>query len=469
MRRVHIQTFGCQMNAYDTERMREQLAADGWVEGAEADADLVILNSCSIREKAEHKLASAAGRLRDWKRARPGAILAVGGCVATQEGERLLERAPLVDFTFGPDQIAILPSLVARAAATRARFAATAFTDVEDYTFLDANPAPGGVAVTALVTIQKGCDHHCAYCVVPATRGPEVSRPIDEVVREVERLCALGAREVTLVGQNVNAYHGVHTDGERGAAFVELLRRVDAVPALRRLRYTTSHPKDFTRPVARAFAELRTLQPWLHLPVQSGSSRTLRRMVREYTREAYVEQIGWVREACPDISLSTDVIVGYPGETEADFTETLSLLEQIRYDSIYSFEYSPRPDTPALKLRLKDDVPAVEKAARLQAVQALQARVTAERLDRLVGRTVEVLVEGEAARGDGRLCGRAPGNEMVNFAPGPTSAAAPVAAGALVTVEVTARRVHTLSGHLTALIEAPRRAASSRRLPVVAA
>ncbi len=238
------------------------------------------------------------------------------------------------------------------------------------------------------------------------------------------------------------------------------------MPGLRRLRYTTSHPKDFTPAVARAFAELRTLMPWLHLPVQSGSSRTLKRMVREYTRAQYEEKLAWVRAACPDISLSTDIIVGYPGETDADFAETMSLLETVRYDSIYSFEYSPRPDTPALKLRLRDDVPAAVKAARLQAVQALQARITSERLARLVGSRVDVLVEGMATRGDGRLCGRAPGNEMVNF---DVEGAAAPRAGAMVEVEITARRAHTLFGRM--LME--RQAGvmvepAPRRLPVLA-
>ena len=457
------------MNAYDTERMHELLGEAGWATTDDADAaDVIILNSCSIREKAEQKVASAAGRLREWKTSRPGAVLAVGGCVAQQEGERFLKRAPLVDFTFGPDQIAILPSLIERSRRTRQRFSSTQFIEVEDYSFLDAKPVPGHVAVTALVTIQKGCDHHCAYCVVPATRGREVSRPADEVVREIERLVACGAREVTLIGQNVNSYHAINGPGPENDDFAELLRRCDGVEGLRRLRYTTSHPKDFTPAVARAFSESRTLQPWLHLPVQSGSSRTLKRMVREYTREQYTEKIAWVRAACPDISLSTDIIVGYPGETDEDFAETMSLLAEVRYDSIYSFEYSPRPDTPALKLRLRDDVPPEAKAGRLQTLQALQAEISVERMERHLGRVVPVLVEGAATRGDGRLCGRAPGNEMVNFAAG-----ADVLAGAIVDIEITARRAHTLFGELRSVREpglpihmTP--APSPRRLPVIA-
>lgn len=441
-RRLFIQNFGCQMNDYDVERMREVLAGRGFDAAASAaDADLIVINTCSVREKAEAKVASAAGRFAELKRQRPGVVVAIGGCVAQQEGARLLERIPVADFTFGPDQIPSLPELIERRARGR-RFAATEVIDVEDYRFLSAEPRPGQVAVTALVTIQKGCDNHCAFCVVPATRGREVSRPWREVVDEVERFVAAGAREVTLIGQNVNSYHGIGADNPHGDGddFAELLARVDRVPGLVRLRYTTSHPHDFTDKVADAFRELRTLCAWLHLPVQSGSSRTLKRMVRDYTREQYLRQIEYVKSVCPDISLSTDIIVGYPGETDSDFAETLSLLETVQYDSIYSFEYSERPDTPALKLALRDHVPPAVKSERLQAVQSLQKAITERRLARWVGRSVEVLVEGDSARHPGQLCGRTTGNEMVNFA-GP-----PSLVGRLVTVRIVAARGHTLVG-----------------------
>jgi tRNA-2-methylthio-N6-dimethylallyladenosine synthase len=437
-RRLFVQNFGCQMNDYDVERMREVLAARGYDAAASADeADLIVINTCSVREKAEAKVASAAGRFRALKQQRPGVMVAIGGCVAQQEGERLLKRIPVADFTFGPDQIPSLPELLDRR-ANGGRFAATEVIDVEAYRFLSAEPRPGQVPVTALVTIQKGCDNHCAFCVVPATRGREVSRPWREVVDEVARFVAAGAREITLIGQNVNSYHGVGSaDGDD---FAELLARVDAVPGLERLRYTTSHPHDFTNKVADAFRDLRTLCAWLHLPVQSGSSRTLKRMVRDYTRDQYLRQIEYVKSVCPDISLSTDIIVGYPGETDSDFAETLSLLETVEYDSIYSFEYSERPDTPALKLALRDNVPEEVKAERLQAVQTLQKGITARRLSRWVGRDVEVLVEGDSARYPGQLCGRTTGNEMVNFA-GP-----PSLTGQLVTVRIVAARGHTLVG-----------------------
>jgi tRNA-2-methylthio-N6-dimethylallyladenosine synthase len=340
---------------------------------------------------------------------------------------------------------------LSRLSTGRRRFAATDVIDVEDYRFLTAEPRPGQVPVTAMVTIQKGCDNHCAFCVVPATRGREVSRPWQEVVDEVQRFVDAGAREVTLIGQNVNSYHGIGTaDGDD---FAELLARVDRVEKLVRMRYTTSHPHDFTDKVADAFRDLRTLCAWLHLPVQSGSSRTLKRMVRDYTRDQYLRQIDYVKSVCPDISLSTDIIVGYPGETDADFEETLTLLEAVQYDSIYSFEYSERPDTPALKLALRDNVPGEVKAERLQRVQALQKEITARRLSRWVGRDVEVLVEGESARYPGQLCGRTTGNEMVNFA-GP-----PSLVGKLVTVKIAAVRSHTLVGE---------HSQSGHRLPVVA-
>jgi tRNA-2-methylthio-N6-dimethylallyladenosine synthase len=450
-RRLFVQNFGCQMNDYDVERMHEVLGARGYDAVATAEeADLIVINTCSVREKAEAKVASAAGRYRELKQQRPGVMVAIGGCVAQQEGERLLKRIPVADFTFGPDQIPSLGALLERR-AQGGRFAATDVIEVEDYRFLSAEPRRGQVPVTALVTIQKGCDNHCAFCVVPATRGREVSRPWREVVDEVARFVAAGAREITLIGQNVNSYHGVGSD--HGDDFAELLARVDKVPGLLRLRYTTSHPHDFTNKVADAFRDLPTLCKWLHLPVQSGSSRTLKRMVRDYTRDQYLAQIEYVKSVCPDISLSTDIIVGYPGETDSDFAETLSLLEIVQYDSIYSFEYSERPDTPALKLALRDNVPSEVKAERLQAVQALQKGITGRRLSRWIGRDVEVLVEGDSARYPGQLCGRTTGNEMVNFA-GP-----PSLTGQLVTVKITAAKGHTLIGE---------HAQSGHRLSVIA-
>ena len=450
------------MNDYDTSRMYELLGEAGYAAvSSPENADLVVLNSCAIREKSEHKLVSEVGRYRELKASKPDLVLAVGGCVAQQEGDRLLLRAPMIDFTFGPDMIPQLPELVRRHHLGE-RFAATAVIDVEDYRFLSANPRPQDVAVTALVTIQKGCDNYCAYCIVPATRGKEVSRPADEVVAEVERFVSLGAREVTLVGQNVNSYHGL--DSPDGDDFAALLHRVATVPGLMRLRYTTSHPKDFTHQVALAHRDLPTLSRWVHLPVQSGSSRTLRRMVREYTREQYLEKVHDLRALVPDISLSTDIIVGYPGETDQDFAETVSLLEEVEYDFIYSFEYSPRPDTPALKLRLKDDVAPETKRVRLLELQRLQAAISRRRLSRWVGRTVEVLVEGRATRSAEELCGRTTGNEMVNF-PLPVGVNASRLVGQMLPVRIAGAGRHTLLGTLEA-IDATDRVGSAARPPI---
>ncbi len=454
-KKIFIQNFGCQMNDYDAERMVEVMHRQGYATAATAEeADLIVINSCSIRDKAEQKTASAAGRYRELKQFKPGLVVAVGGCVAQQEGERLLRRIPVADFVFGPDLIPALPSLMAR--VSKKRFAATEVIEVEDYEFLDADPEPSAVKVTALVTIQKGCDNHCAFCVVPTTRGREVSRPADEVIAEVARFVALGAREVTLIGQNVNSYHGIGS--EDGDDFAELLERVDAVPGLLRQRFTTSHPKDFTPKVARAFRDFRTVGSWLHLPVQSGSSRTLKRMVRDYTRAEYLEKIDYLRQLVPDISLSTDIIVGYPGESEAEHQETLSLLEQVQYDSIYSFEYSARPDTPALKLR--DSVHGPIKKRRLQEVQTLQRKITAARLRRWIGRDAEVLVEGASKRGAGQLCGRTRGNELVHFS-APVGGDEKALIGKLVSVHITGAGTNTLIGQMDSDVV--------RRLPLIAA
>ncbi len=472
-RRVFIENFGCQMNDYDVERMVEVLRKNGFERIDEADgADLIVINTCSIREKAEHKAASAAGRYKPLKDKNPSLVVAIGGCVAQQEGDALLRKIPIADLTFGPDQIPRLadhvrrihdpaqaatvahdapnvPTAAARPPAVpnryRLRLAKTDVTEVEDYEFLTADPRPGDVSVTALVTIQKGCDNYCAYCVVPNTRGREVSRPADEVRAEVERFIALGAREITLIGQNVNAYHAIGSPD--GDDFAELLRRINDVPGLVRLRYTTSHPHYFTQRVADAFRDCDRLCPWLHLPVQAGSSAVLTRMAREYTREQYLEKIDYLRRVCPDISLSTDIIVGYPGEAIDDFEQTMSLLQTVRYDSIYSFAYSRRPGTPALDL--VDDVSVEEKSRRLSAVLALQKTITAERLGRMVGRIEPILIEGFARMGNGQLCGRTGGNHTVNIrSDGHDPATLQTLIGQVVPVRITDSKIHTLVGAL---------------------
>ena len=455
-KRVYLQSFGCQMNAYDVARMLEVLSRDGYaVTDQPDDADLLLVNTCAIREKAEAKTGSAVGRLRPYKQRRPGAVIAVGGCVATLQGKDLLEQLPDVDLTFGPDAIPALPDLVRQVRSDGARLAAVDFIDVEDYRFLDADPRPDSGRVTALVTIQKGCDNDCAYCVVPATRGREVSRPAAEVVAEVVRFVEAGAREVTLIGQNVNSYRHGSSD------FPALLRQVAAVAGLYRLRFTTSHPKDFHEPVADCFRDLHTLCEWLHLPVQSGSTRVLHRMQRTYRREEYLRKIEYLRGVCPDISLSTDIIVGYPGESDVEFEETLSLLEEVQYDSIYSFKYSPRPGTPAAGLG--DSIAEPVKSVRLARVQDLQKAITAGRLHRFVGRVEEVLVEGESRQG-GQACGRTRANVVVNFVPPPAQTPLSLR-GRLVQVPIAAARTHTLWGGTSLPESAPRRGGLA--LPVV--
>jgi tRNA-2-methylthio-N6-dimethylallyladenosine synthase len=455
-KRVHLVSFGCQMNDYDVSRMLEVLSRDGYERTDTADdADLFVVNTCAIREKAEAKTVSAVGRIRPHKQRRPGVLVAVGGCVPTLEGQRLLDDLPDVDLIFGPDAVGRLPDLLRRVEREGDRLSAVDFTEVESYRFLDADPRPDPTRVTALVTIQKGCDNACAYCVVPTTRGAEVSRPTGEVLDEVARFVETGAREVTLIGQNVNSYR------RDGVDFTALLERVARTPGLWRLRFTTSHPKDFLEPVADCFRDLPPLCEWLHLPVQSGSTRVLARMQRTYTRDEYLSKIDHLRRVCPDISLSTDVIVGYPGESDHDFEQTVSLLEEVQYDSIYSFKYSPRPATPAISLG--DPVDEQVKSERLWQVQALQKTITARRLARFVGRIEEVLVEGESQKG-GQACGRTRGNVVVNFAP-PGGVRPADLVGRLVHVPIAAARTHTLLGAGAGAADVPERGRIS--LPVV--
>jgi len=427
------------MNDYDADRIREVLGRRGYEPTSDAlEADVILLNTCSIRRKAEERVLAAASRYGALKRRRPEVVLAVAGCVAQQEGERLLDRLPAVDLVFGPDAIARAGELLDDVRGSRRRLAATEFAPPDEYTFLTAEPSE--VGVTALVTIQKGCDNGCAYCVVPGVRGAEVSRPLGKVVAEVARFVHAGAREVTLIGQNVNSYRGADAAG----GFAHLLRVVAAVPDLLRVRFTTSHPRDFTREVAEVMRDVPQVMPWLHLPVQAGSTRVLAAMRRGYTREEYLAKVELVRTLVPGVSLTTDVIVGFPGESAEDFRETLSLLDAVQFDSIYSFAYSLRPGTPALALG--DDVAPEVKRARLHEVQALQATITTRALERLVGRSVEVLVEGESRRG-GQVCGRTPGNHVVNFAP-PAGTAAEALRGRLVTPRITCARTHTLLGQV---------------------
>jgi tRNA-2-methylthio-N6-dimethylallyladenosine synthase len=389
-RSYYIHTFGCQMNESDSQRMGEALARAGWapIEAAEK-ADLVLVNTCAIREKAEDKLFSALGRYRILK-AQRGTRIGVAGCVAQQEKQKLLRRAPFVDFVLGPDHLDKVPELAESGGVE------TDFLDTQDYLFPQADPETSRGRATAFVTAMKGCDNVCSFCVVPYTRGREVSRPYAEVVREVASLCAVGVREVTLIGQNVNSYAG-------GCSFAGLIRRVSAVPGLRRIRFTTSHPMDLSPELVRCFAEVPQLMPHFHLPVQHGADAVLERMRRRYTIAEYERRIAELWQACPQLALTSDIICGFPGETDAEHAQNLAFLSRTPYDNLFSFLYSPRPHTGAiLKLEEWGEVPRAVALKRLEEVQALQRARTLARHQARIGAEVEVLVESAAAQRFGR-------------------------------------------------------------------
>ncbi|PYO37094.1 MAG: tRNA (N6-isopentenyl adenosine(37)-C2)-methylthiotransferase MiaB [Gemmatimonadetes bacterium] len=384
---IYIETYGCQMNVSDSELMLGLLAREGYVRTDDpAAADVLLVNTCAVRDHAEQRVLGRMGELKHYKR--PGGVLGVMGCMAQRLGPRLLERVPQVDLVVGPDGYRNLPELIARAASGE-RAADVAFKSWEHYE--DVPPVRGRTS-SAFVTVQRGCDYRCTFCIVPMTRGPERSRNLTDVVREVEGLTAQGTTEVTLLGQTVNSYHdGVHD-------FADLLRAVGAVPGLRRLRFTSPYPTDFTDRVLVAMADTRVVCEHVHLPVQSGSSRVLKRMLRRYDRERYLEVVAALRRAVSGVALTTDIIVGFPGETESDFAETLSLVEAVGFDDAYTFKYSVREGTPAV--RIKDHVAEEVKAERLERLIAVVRRVARGKSVALVGTEQEVLVEGRARRGD---------------------------------------------------------------------
>jgi tRNA-2-methylthio-N6-dimethylallyladenosine synthase len=408
-RRLHVKSFGCQMNVYDSHRMADAMAREGYEETSKPeDADLLILNTCHIREKAAEKVYSELGRVRLLKqKAEAGGrrmLVAVAGCVAQAEGEEIVRRAPVVDLVVGPQSIHRLPALVARAIGGEAVID-TEFPveDKFDHLAPPSFAATRARGVSAFVTVQEGCDKFCTFCVVPYTRGAEASRPVEKIVAEVARLADAGVREVTLIGQNVNAYHGRGPDGSDWS-LADLLRYLSAIDQVIRLRYTTSHPRDMGDDLIAAHRDLPKLMPYLHLPVQSGSDRMLAAMNRAHGRESYLSIIERVRAARPDIALSSDFIVGFPGETEEDFAATLDLVQRANFAQAYSFKYSPRPGTPAASM---DQVPEEAKAERLARLQALlderQRRFNTE----CVGREFEVLFE-KPGRLEGQLVGRSP-------------------------------------------------------------
>jgi tRNA-2-methylthio-N6-dimethylallyladenosine synthase len=474
--RYLLQTFGCQMNVHDSDRMAGVLRAAGGVEvGAPEEADLVVFNTCSVREKAEQKLRSEVGKLAPLKRMNPDLVIAVAGCMAQQEGERLLERIKHVDLVVGPDNVPELPALVLEQMGGAPPMARTVF-DVQAPRFLTAAPEPGRAPVTAFVTTMKGCDERCSFCVVPNTRGPERYRPSREIVDEVRRFVAAGSREVLLLGQTVDSFRDdalppPESDDPDETQFPHLLRLIAAeVPELARLRYTSPHPRHLTPSLARAHADLDVLALHVHMPVQSGSDRVLRRMIRRYTRAEYVERVRRLQAARPGLTLSTDVIVGFPGETDADFEATLSLVKEVGFVALFGFKYSPRPRTPALKLG--DDVSEAAKSERLARLFETVEAQGASHLASLVGTRQRVLVEGpsKSERGEAdatRVQGRTERSEIVHVEAAPPGSALSLV-GRVVEVEIVRANRHSLGAvpvePVGAVPRVPRRG-----LPVVSA
>jgi tRNA-2-methylthio-N6-dimethylallyladenosine synthase len=429
-KRYHVTTFGCQMNEHDSERMKGMLESLGYAEAPErADADLILFNTCSIREAADNRFIAHLGEAKRLKSEDPERVVGVGGCWAQSVKDEVFERFPFVDVAFGPGQIARLAEFLTSDSLT-----AQGYFEFED--FAGHLPMKRGREFQAWLQISQGCNCRCSYCIVPSTRGREQSRDPGELIEEVGRLAADGVREVTLLGQNVNSY-GRDLPRERKTTFAELLAMVDAVEGIERIRYTSPHPKDMREDVIRAHAELPALCEHIHLPLQSGSSRILKAMRRTYNRERYLDRVAMIREHVPDCALTTDIIVGFPGETEDDFAATLEVVEQVGYDGAFTFIFSPRRETEAATL--DGQVPHAVKRERMERlVEAVQRRAR-ERAQRFVGRTMEVLVEGTSRTDESRLRGRSRHNKTVNFE-------GTASAGELVEVEITGATSQTLTG-----------------------
>lgn len=416
-RKVFIKTYGCQMNVYDSVRMSDALAKDGYVQTEDmGEADLVLLNTCHIREKAAEKVYSALGRLRDMKKSREEQgrefMIGVAGCVAQAEGEEILRRAPAVDVVIGPQTYHRLPDALKRVrGGERVIETEYAVEDKFEHLPVAEKATLRTRGVTAFLTVQEGCDKFCTFCVVPYTRGSEVSRPVRQIVDEAMKLVDAGVREITLLGQNVNAWQGEGAKGEKWG-LAELLYRLADIPGLARLRYTTSHPRDMDDRLIGAHRDLRILMPYLHLPVQSGSDSILKAMNRRHTGEEYIQLIEKIRSARPDIAMSGDFIVGFPGETDRDFEDTMAMVEQVKYAQAFSFKYSTRPGTPGADLT--DQVAEEVKAERLERLQALLLRQQKEFAESLVGKTMDVLLE-KPGRMPEQLIGRSPWLQSVNL------------------------------------------------------
>jgi len=437
-KKVFIKTFGCQMNEYDSNRMLDSLndSHNAVKTDSELDADIILLNTCSVREKAQEKVFSQLGRWKNLKDQNPELIIGVGGCVASQEGDNIMKRAPYVDMVFGPQTLHRLPSMVNDALSSQESQVDITFPEIEKF---DKLPAPKVEGVTAFVSIMEGCSKYCSFCVVPYTRGEEFSRPFDDVLAEVYTLAEQGIREVTLLGQNVNAYWGPMHDGSM-ADFALLIRYVAEIEGIERIRYTTSHPLEFTDSLINVYADVPKLVDHLHLPVQSGSDRILAAMKRRYKAEDYVKIIEKIRKVRPNISMSSDFIIGFPGETDQDFEDTMNLIETIGYDLSFSFIYSTRPGTPASDL--EDDVPMEVKKARLARLQKRITEMALEISHNMVGTVQTVLVDRPARKDASQISGRTENNRVVNFD------GDHALIGQFVDVEITEALPNSLRGHM---------------------
>lgn len=433
-----MRSFGCQMNDYDTGRLSDLLRDAQSYERTEnlEEADLVVINTCSIREKAQEKVFSDLGRIREVKKERPEMRIAVGGCVASQEGENILKRAPWVDVVFGPQTLHRVPELLDERTRTGRAQVDVSFPEIEKFDHL---PKPEAHGATAFVSIMEGCSKYCSYCVVPYTRGEEISRPLVDVLVEIAQLADQGVKEVTLLGQNVNAYRGVTPEGDT-ADFALLLDYVGQIDGIERIRYTTSHPREFTQRIIDCYERNPKLVSHVHLPVQSGSDRVLAAMKRGYTALEYKSIVRRLKKARLGISIATDIIVGFPGETAEDFEETMKLVEDVGFDASFSFVFSPRPGTPAA--RLPDDTPYEVKIERLQRLQAAIDAHAQRISESMLGNHERVLVLGPARRGEGYLMARTDNNRIVNF-PG-----SPELINRMVTVRITEVYPHSLGGEL---------------------
>ncbi len=433
--KLYVKTFGCQMNVYDTEKIFAFLQ-DSYVPAASEDeADVIILNTCSIREKAEQKVYSLLGRIKQLKDVKPDLLIGVGGCVAQQEGERILNRSPFVDVVFGTHNVDELPGLIEERIVKGKRICRVR-EESETVTTSKAPRVTGPQGATSLLTIMKGCDNYCAYCVVPLVRGREVSRPASEILDEATFLVEKGVREITLLGQNVNSYQ----DPGTGAGFVSLLESMELLPGLERLRFVTSHPKDFSRELAQAMADLSCVCEHIHLPVQAGSDRVLSGMKRGYTSRQYMEKVEMLKKLIPEVEFTTDIIVGFPGEEREDFQRTLELLNTVKYQNVFSFRFSPRPGTAAAAM--EDNVLSEVRRPWLPELQDLQNQITAEKHRNMVGRVVEVLAESVDKKKNGFLKGRTRTNYIVHF-PGD-----PALAGTMVPVKLLKSRTIYLIGEM---------------------